>query len=62
MCIYILLLFIKFSERRGKIMTKKEKFMLDYLIENSNYANGNLIEYISPTEIGRAYGLFINKL
>jgi len=37
-------------------LTKKQEWMLNYLKENSNYANGKAIEYVSPTEVGRAYG------
>ncbi len=32
-------------------MTKKEKFIYDYLFENKD-------RFVSPTEIGEAYGLF----
>lgn len=42
-------------------MTKKEYWILNYLRENSNYANGNAIEFISPTAIGNAYGLSIES-
>ena len=37
-------------------MTKKQEWMLNYLKENSNYAKGKAVEYVSPTEVGRAYG------
>jgi len=37
-------------------LTKKQEWMLNYLKENSNYANGKAVEYVSPTEVGRAYG------
>lgn len=42
-------------------LTKKQKWMLNYLKENSNYAKGRNVEYISPTEVGRAYGVYKNK-
>ena len=41
---------------RDMHLTNKEEWMLNYLKENSNYRNGNSVEYISPTEVGRAYG------
>jgi hypothetical protein len=37
-------------------LTAKEQWMLDYLKDNSNYANGKAVEYVSPTEVGRMYG------
>lgn len=40
----------------GGTLTKKQEFMLNYLKENSNYANGKAVEYVSPTEVGMAYG------
>jgi len=42
-------------------MTKKEEWMLNYLRENSDYANGLAVEFISPTQIGREYGLSMGK-
>jgi hypothetical protein len=42
-------------------LTAKEEWMLNYLKENSNYANGKAVEYVSPTEVGRMYGESIGK-
>ena len=42
-------------------LTRKQEWMLNYLRENSNYANGSNAEYISPTKVGRAYGNYKGK-
>lgn len=42
-------------------LTKKQEWMLNYLKDNSDYANGKAIEYISPTEVGRKYGESMGK-
>lgn len=40
----------------NRSFTKKEEWMLNYLKNNSDYANGLAVEFVSPTEVGRAYG------
>lgn len=37
-------------------LTKKQEWMLNYVKENTNCANVQGAEYVSPTKVGRAYG------
>jgi hypothetical protein len=41
-------------------LTKKQKWMLNYVREHSNYAD-KVTEYVSPTQVGNAYGVFKGK-
>ena len=42
-------------------LTVKQQWILNYLKNNSDYANGKADEYVSPTEVGQAYGRFRGK-
>jgi hypothetical protein len=42
-------------------LTTKQQWMLNYLKDNSNYANCKAVEYVSPTEVGIMYGESMGK-